>query len=198
MRHGLTEKRAPWQDDIDRPLMKVGKEFIPRLGKFDAVFSSPARRCIDTARLASGDTRPCVISSLSTHLWEDKVEGHEAWKLIEKCYYLPNGEMAEVPVAVAWENQSELEKMAWKKITTTALNHIFYRDFSERWERVLICTHQFHTQALAMHMAGTKSPLTNCVREIYMPPGGAITLHAGIMKLNPSQNRPGRFEVLFV
>lgn len=197
IRHGLTKERKSGQEDIGRPLMKVSKEFIPRLGKFDEVFSSPARRCIDTARLASNIT-PCVIDSLSTHLWDDKVKGHEAWELIERCYYTENGDMAELPLSIVWKNMTEIEQVAWKKITATALKHIFCCDSSKLWKRVLICTHQFHAQVLAMHIAGTKSPLTQFVREIYLPPGGAITLHTKIMKLNPSQNRPGRFEVLFV
>ncbi len=197
MRHGLTEKLNSEQDDIDRPLSEAGKEFVPRLGKFDEAFSSPAKRCIDTARLASNIT-PCVFDSLSTHLWDDKVKGHEAWELIEKCYYTKNGDMAELPLSIAWKNMTEIEQVAWKKITATALKNIFYCDSSKLWKRVLICTHQFHAQALAMHIAGTKSLLTQFVREMYLPPGGSITLHTGIMKLNPSPNRPGRFDVLFV
>ena len=186
IRHGMTEKRKSGQDDIDRPLMKKCEEFIPRLGKFDAVFSSPARRCIDTAKVASGET-PVVINALSTHLYEGVVYGSlprpsrapkfDIWELVEKCYFLPDGSMAEIPFSYVERDMSSLEKSAWRVITQDA-----WREIKERRgevKNILIATHQFHAQKLALEiLGGRQARIEDFVRQMYLPPGGTITLEA--------------------
>lgn len=191
MRHGLAEKRQSGQKDIDRPLMESGKEFIPRLGEFDAVFSSPAKRCIETATLASGQ-EPKIIRSLSTHLWDGKVSKLEGWELVEKCYYLPNGKMTEVPLAIAWQNLSKPEKKAWKSITSDAMNTIFH-SFGNVWDRVLICTHQLHAQAIALEILEKRGSddLKAFIRNMYLPPGGTITLNIKADIVRPFRGRRG-------
>ncbi len=193
IRHGMTEKRLGGQDDLDRPLTKKCEEFIPRLGEFDAVFSSPARRCIETAKLASGQN-PIVINSLSTHLWNGKVGDVEGWELVEKCYYMEDGSMAEIPLAMAWKNISTLEQEAWEIITNEAMNEMFH-GYGYEWNDVLICTHQFHAQALAFKILGGKHQSSAIVAEfiqnLYLPPGGTLPLQADPVIVDPIRGRNG-------
>ncbi len=191
IRHGVAEKRLSGQDDLDRPLMKNCEEFIPRLGEFDAVFSSPARRCIETAKLASGQN-PIVINSLSTHLWNVKVDNVEGWELIEKCYYLPDGSMAEIPLTMAWKNISAPKQSeAWRLITGEAISKMFH-GYGIAWNRVLICMHQFHAQMLAIRLLGENQPaVEKFIREMYLPPGGTIPLEVFPLVIRPSRGRNG-------
>ncbi|HFC76913.1 MAG TPA: hypothetical protein ENJ27_01650 [Candidatus Moranbacteria bacterium] len=183
IRHGMTEKRESGQDDVDRPLMKKCEEFIPRLGKFDAVFASPARRCIDTAKFASGE-RPIIVNSLSTHLWNGQIltsVGHgrrnysDGWELVEKCYYLPSGEMAEAPIAVAWKNISISEQRAWELITNEALLEIMENCPTEA-KKILISSHQFHVQAIALKLIKKGNPLSDLIHNMYFAPGTSVQL----------------------
>lgn len=172
IRHGFTQKRASGQDDIDRQLIPAGREFVPRLGEFDAVFSSPAQRCIETAKLASKQ-EPIIIKALSTHLWDGKINGQEGWELIEKCYYTPSGEMAELPLVMAWENISVPEQAAWELITLQAFEEIMLKVGDAK--KILISSHQIHAQAIALKMMGNKNPLYNFVQGMYVAPGSSIS-----------------------
>ncbi len=174
IRHGFAEKRENGQDDLDRPLVETGKEFIQKLGDFDAVFASPALRCIETAKLASGE-EPTVIDALSTHKWNGQIDEHEGWGLIEKCYYLPSGEMAELPLCLGWKNLSALEKKAWKLITRDALEAIMSK--ARNAKSILIASHQFHTQAIALKFLSEDNPtLSNFIWSMYFAPGTSIQL----------------------
>ncbi len=173
IRHGFPEKRASGQDDLDRSLVEMGKGLIPKLDNFDVVFSSPACRCVETARLASGGREPIIINALSTHKWNRQIDEHEGWELIEKCYYLPSGEMAELPLSLGWKNLSALEQRAWELITTDALEEIMQR--TQNAKSILIASHQFHVQAIALRFLGKDSSLFGFVQNMYFAPGSSIS-----------------------
>ncbi|EKE11196.1 MAG: hypothetical protein ACD_15C00126G0002 [uncultured bacterium] len=191
MRHGLAEEIRNGQEDVDRPLAEVGKKFIPYLGEFDEVFSSPAKRCVETARLSTDHKNPSVVNALSTHLWNDNIDDNDGWELVEKCYYL-DGKMVEAPLSVAWKNISLPEAQAWKSITAYAMNDMFH-SFGNRWRRVLICTHQFHAQAIALDILKKQGSddLKKFIRDMYLAPGGAITLNVEAKITMPFRGRSG-------
>ncbi len=57
------------ENDLTRQLTEKGCAQVPRnLGKFDLVFSSPAMRALETARITSR-MEPTIIKSLSPYLW---------------------------------------------------------------------------------------------------------------------------------
>ena len=189
VRHGPAKDIEKGQD-ISRELTTAGTQVVPNLGEFDKVFSSPAERCIATAKLSTGGQEPSIIESLSTHLWDKEVLGSPGWELIERCYYNKAGELQEVPLSKIV--LSEEEEEAWESLTADAMNSMFY-GCGDQWKSVLICSHQFHCQKIALEILEEQgsSELKEFIRNMYLPPGGSFTLNVQESVVLPFRGRRG-------
>ena len=122
IRHGIAVERGIYNNDDDRPLTEKGKQrtrgvankLVQMKLKFDAIFTSPLIRALETAQILKE-------AGLSDYIQEDLLltpDGNlETWlKMLQKSKY--NQETSKIALVGHQPNLGQwAEKLIWGKIT---------------------------------------------------------------------------------
>ncbi|HEC94104.1 MAG TPA: histidine phosphatase family protein [Candidatus Kaiserbacteria bacterium] len=148
VRHGNAEPRDPnakdfVADELARQLTEKGRSQVPRnLGKFDLVFSSPAMRAKETAKIAAPGMDPTIINALSTHLWEGD------WESVDNLFVNQGNRSLVEAYSIASEKEMEAVR-AISMEAFEAIKKCVRENGLGVGSRILMAGHAMHLQALA-------------------------------------------------
>ena len=168
LRHGTTEWNAlhKIQCDTDTSLDEVGREMARQTGlwfkeqgiTFDKVFSSPLRRALNTAKMASG-SEDILVDDRLRELGFGNMEGFVVEDMLEKedefpfVYFKTKPDVYDEKVKYDPEAES-LTKLCER--TSDFLKEVIEPIASSGIQTILISAHGACNKGLLMHMRGEK------------------------------------------
>jgi len=177
LRHGEAEDRKNTgnltRDDLERRLTEKGRTQVPtNLGKFDIVFSSPAMRAKETARIAGG-MEPVIINALSTHLWEGD------WLEVDDCFV----NRGNICLHKMYDDITGVQLDAVKKIRNDAKREIerLVGKIGKAEPRVLVVGHSMFLPDLAIVFVGDDENYRDKIYNLVLGEGESFSYSSSLV-----------------